>query len=152
VTDGRDDRNAERPIAIPDGGLTSSLPAWMQAKPDWSGREGFTEDIRVVTDRVLPQPETGPIDLAAILSTEDVPAWLQSIALRRDNAQEILEETTELHPVPSSTRDDHPDRDQPVALSNGAQPWWASDRVMAGLLIAVIITLFFVLVTTARLL
>lgn len=140
-----------RQVVIPDGGLGATLPDWMQAKPEWTDREQV-EAAPIVRDRPVPAPDTSPIVLADILTVDDMPGWLRTVAERpvtEDVAAVVASEakpaavafatTTVSEAVESS------------ATPSPAHPWWASDRMMAGLLIAVILTILFVLFTAIRL-
>jgi hypothetical protein len=93
-------------------------------------------------------PDHSSIDLAAILTAEDLPVWLQEIARRSTVDQDGLDATTAT-PV-SVTGSVSPETPaDPLDVSDVVpQPWWASDRIMAGLLIAVALTILFVLITT----
>ena len=137
-----------RPVAIPDGGLGSAVPDWMQAKPEWTGRER-TDKPPVVRERSVPEPDTSPILLADIVTIDDLPDWLRAVANRPDEADDVV-----LVPVEPEPDVDASPVTSPVentGVQGREHPWWASDRVMAGLLIAVIVTIFFVLITAARL-
>ena len=140
----------DRGLAIPDGGLAANgLPEWMQSRPEWATRQP-AEKVTVVTPREIPAPDTSTIDLSVVLATDDLPDWLQQVARRPVSDANKAEEAI----LPAEA----PQRSAPtlegLVVSNDKelvpQPWWASDRVMAGLLIAVALTVLFVLVTTIR--
>lgn len=144
-----------RPVAIPDGGLGAALPDWMQEKPEWSDRDESVVST-LIRDRPVPNPDTSPILLADIVTIDDLPGWLRDVA-RRPAADAPVSADGDV-----ATGQAEPDlTSEPAAPvttftpgrsdTNGSEhPWWASDRAMAGLLIAVIITLFFVLITAVR--
>ena len=142
-----------RPVVIPDGGLAGSLPEWMQVKPEWTARDKG-DDVPIERHRPVPEPDSSPILLADILTVDDLPDWLKAVAGRHDvtSRDARVEPTVEPDVVMlAEVEDDTPGKVSPIALDLGGggrveHPWWASDRVMAGLMIAVIVTLVFVLI------
>lgn len=137
-----------RPVIIPDGGLGSALPEWMQVKPEWAEREDV-RPVATVRHRPIPTPDTSPIVLADILTVDDMPDWLRSVAARPVAADEVTTTTVDSEATPEPVT--VAARTEPLASAVPAHPWWASDRMMAGLLIAVILTILFVLFTAITL-
>ena len=141
-----------RPVVIPDGGLAGSLPEWMQVKPEWTARDKG-DDVPIERHRPVPEPDTSPILLADILTVDDLPDWLKAVAGRQDVTSHDVRVGPEAESVvmPAEAKDGGSVQASPIALDLGDErsiehPWWASDRVMAGLMIAVIVTLVFVLI------
>ncbi len=64
------------PAPIPDGGLSSAMPAWLQQPPAWK-REPVQVPAAV---RTLPPPDASTIDPATLLDIDDLPAWLRNLA------------------------------------------------------------------------
>lgn len=79
----RDDRQVKRadegqPV-IPDGGLSSSMPAWLTERPRWAAAPTKETPPPV---KPLPPPDTSRIELTSILDVTDLPGWLQDVARR----------------------------------------------------------------------
>ena len=140
----------ERSRAIPDGGLAASgLPDWMQERPEWSVRP-VALDVPVVHGRELPAPDVSTINLATILTADDLPVWLRDVARRPSNGNNEPDHSS--HPPDLSAGLARPDVESSLNahVAPGTSPWWTSDRIMAALLIAVVLTILFVLITTVR--
>lgn len=90
---------------IPDGGLSTSMPDWLRAPPAWRGPLEPAAPAKVV-----PEPDTSPIDPGTILTLEDLPVWLQRIAAGR-GADAAPEVTTVSHsraaPPEAREREEH---------------------------------------------
>lgn len=71
------DRSGEQaaPRPIPDGGLGKAMPEWLRRPPAWRNLEP-----KAPPRRPLPPPDTSVIDPATLISVDDLPAWLQTIA------------------------------------------------------------------------
>ncbi len=64
-------------LSIPDGGLSASMPDWLQRPPAWQATT-----TRGTQTRDLPPPDTSVIDPRTMLDIADLPEWLQRIAAR----------------------------------------------------------------------
>lgn len=71
------DRSAgeAEPRPIPDGGLGEAMPDWLRRPPAWRQLEP-----KAPLAKRLPLPDTSVIDLATLVSVEDLPDWLQAVA------------------------------------------------------------------------
>jgi|GEM_PF-1681209 len=178
------DRGDPRPI--PDGGLGSAMPAWLQKPPSWK-RAGTPRP-----ERTIPPPDTSSIDPGTMLDIDDLPQWLRTIAQRESSreapaAEEPLPETssgsgtgprivTSDEPArtpygrivsrPATTHPAHPipiPPDRPPATGEDAnasfvksgsrpQPWWMSDGAIGGLLVAIILTMLYVVLVASGIL
>lgn len=67
------ERGGERPI--PDGGLGEAMPDWLRRPPAWRSLEPGPSPARR-----LPPPDTSVIDPDRLLTVEDLPDWLQTLA------------------------------------------------------------------------
>jgi hypothetical protein len=133
---------------IPDGGLAASgLPEWMQSTPEWVQRAPESGGLEPKV-RDVPVPDHSIIDPVSLLTIDDLPVWLRQVAVRPIG---LGDETAVVTPSVSLP-------EPGIAVPSGSirrtdpatQPWWTSDRVMVGLLIAVVLTILFVLVMTIR--
>jgi hypothetical protein len=122
----------------------------MQTKPEWSAHPA-TPDVPLVTTRSVPAPDTSTIDLTTILTADDLPVWLQDVALRPASPGSERDSPSNSGDVTVETVRSHADSVSHMDANPVTQPWWTSDRIMAGLLIAVVLTILFVLITTIRL-
>jgi hypothetical protein len=52
---------------IPDGGLRTSMPAWLKTAPAWAAH-------------TIPAPDHSPIDPATLVREEDVPKWMRDLS------------------------------------------------------------------------
>lgn len=62
---------------IPDGGLQHAMPEWLRKPPAWKERQPATKARQVDIT-----PDRSEIDPSSLVSVEDLPQWLQEIALR----------------------------------------------------------------------
>lgn len=69
--------SADASPPIPDGGLSASMPEWLQRPPAWRGMT-----VREPERRELPPPDMSVIDPRTMLQIDDLPEWLQRIAAR----------------------------------------------------------------------
>jgi len=151
--------------AIPDGGLGNAMPSWLQQPPAWKQAAAKT------TRRELPLPDETPIDPRTVLEVDDLPEWLQAIARRMAapaNISEPTPDSVEESPAPvavmvkPSVAESVPSRSAPpVAVSSAEpatrpdttprieRPWWTSDRVVGLLLLAVVVTLIYVVLAAS---
>lgn len=74
-----DNREQEAMRPIPDGGLQESMPSWLKRPPAWRNKTLSPEQR---FERTLPEPDTSEIDPTTLVSVDDLPQWLQSIAAR----------------------------------------------------------------------
>lgn len=71
---------------IPDGGLSTSMPAWLKTPPVWAtSSAGHT----------LPPSDHSPIDPASLVREEDVPQWMRTLS-RHMNDRASAAEKAEL--------------------------------------------------------
>jgi hypothetical protein len=108
-------------------------------------------EIAVAKAREVPTPDMSTIDLATVLTADDLPEWLQEVARRPAS----VSRERDIGSISSDAGDREiwtTDRVRPeVQMETSIRPWWAGDRMLAGLLIAIVLTILFVLVTTIRL-
>lgn len=74
----RDDPNQVHApeMRIPDGGLSTSMPSWLNQPPAWKRQPVKVE----APARTLPPPDESIIDPATMLTDDDLPAWLRTMA------------------------------------------------------------------------
>lgn len=84
------DREDERLPTIPDGGLASSMPDWLQRPPAWRTVDD-DEPTDLTHDRsdALPQAETSTIDPRTFLTEDDLPPWLRGLHRPAGLGQEV---------------------------------------------------------------
>lgn len=97
------DQQESPEFVIPDGGLSTSMPAWLLQRPNWATSDtptgnqpvelemsaGIAELVEAtMVVRELPPPDASPIHLADVLTVDDLPDWLRAVADRaeRDRA------------------------------------------------------------------
>lgn len=159
--------------SIPDGGLSETMPAWLQRPPAWRGMT-----VREPERRDLPPPDTSVIDPRTMLDLGDLPLWLQRIAARSGELERV--QTDESEPAASSepAATLEPDPEPPERLAPdapGAAPvqpphdperpppeiafipatrdqrtaWWRSRAALAGLAVFIVfVVVWVVLVAT----
>jgi hypothetical protein len=168
--------------AIPDGGLGSAMPAWLQEPPTWKRVPTAT------SARTIPAPDTTVIDPRTLLDIDDLPGWLQDIARRGAELpapvapvstvpgepesaaalpieRKLREPPGNVHrtlvngpgteavskPVLPGHADDATGwkQIQPSLPRHDPRPWWMSDGVIGGLLVAVILTMLYVILVAS---
>ncbi|HYJ13492.1 MAG TPA: hypothetical protein VEW66_07870 [Thermomicrobiales bacterium] len=150
MTDQPPPSELERSRAIPDGGLAASgLPEWMQERPQWSVRP-VAFDVPVLQARELPAPDVSTIDLATFLTADDLPVWLQDVARRPATGKDETGHSSDSPDLSAGPARPDVESSLNAHVAPGTSPWWTSDRIMAALLIAVVLTILFVLITTVR--
>lgn len=141
--------------SIPDGGLGSSMPEWLQRPPAW---RGIT--VREPRQRDLPPPDTSVIDPRTILEIDDLPVWLQRIAARAADPEATMSDSSHDAEAPEETaRDAAAERPPPVQeqssapipeerpiialhlppTSYGQAHWWRTRAALIGLAVAVLL-------------
>ena len=145
---------------IPDGGLGSTMPAWLLQPPAWKRNQTST------TVRSIPAPDASVIDPRSLLEIDDLPPWLQAIAGRDATVDIESSVGVESDREPSAPSEETPgdivshaqprtstsidSRVAPPAVPESAKrPWWMSDGVIGGLLVAVILTMIYVLLVAS---
>lgn len=159
--DGASPVGQDRARSIPDGGLGSTMPAWLRQPPAWK------RSAPPPVTRTIPPPDTSVIDPRTILDIDDLPTWLQAIAAREVMRGEQISGEQRREVVPDSEREptvltpgapadsvrDSPEgaristeaeRAAPLTARDSTRPWWMSDVIIGGLLVAVILTLLYV--------
>ncbi len=149
---------------IPDGGLGSAMPDWLQQPPAWKRASGHG------ARKAIPDPDTSVIDPRQMIDIDDLPQWLQQIARR---GVESRPETPNL-PAPSSVERSSPlsipeekgiAHEKPVPMhlpeenamveiraSEPPEHWWLSDSVVGALFIAIILTIIYVVLVASNVL
>jgi len=164
--DGASPKGQDQARSIPDGGLGSSMPAWLRQPPAWK------RTATVLAGRSIPPPDTSTIDPRTMLEIDDLPQWLQAVA-RRESGRDAtaaeglslaLEVEPELQPsspniatrgevFPTHPKDSHVAIETrappPVEVTNSTRPWWMSDGAIKALLVAVILTLVYVVLVAS---
>lgn len=72
-------RDDEQLPPIPDGGLASSMPDWLQRPPAWRAVEDEPAELDHDHSDALPQAETSTIDPRTFLTEDDLPPWLRGL-------------------------------------------------------------------------
>ena len=163
--------------AIPDGGLGSAMPEWLQETPSWK-RSPEPPPVRSI-----PAPDTSVIDPRTLIDIDDLPQWLQAVSSREPGkrtptvapadpetpvaiAHEIMPLTVPQEETPVERQelpsDSWPpvrearlpaERPEPVRLmpspSAGRQPWWMSDAALAILFVAIVLTMIYVVLVAS---
>lgn len=118
----------------------------------------------------MPPPDGSVIDPRDLLDIDDLPEWLQAVALRETGQVETNPDAApdtgpraEAEPTAGAPQRDpegtpapsarpYSPLDEPLPLRPPAvapSPWWMSDGVMGGLLVAIILTLIYVLLVAS---
>lgn len=140
---------------IPDGGLGTSMPDWLQRPPAWRGMGD-----RSLEKRDLPPPDTSVIDPRTMLDIGDLPQWLQRIAARAEDSGTTVTGVSEaeVSPPPAPTgpaaTETPPDIAESLSTSiqeqspeivllpaamKQAEAWWRSGAVLKGLAVMAIL-------------
>ena len=164
--DGASPKGQDQARSIPDGGLGSSMPAWLRQPPAWK------RTATVLAGRSIPPPDTSTIDPRTMLEIDDLPQWLQAVARRESGrdatAAQVLSLALEVEPelqpsspniatrgevFPTHPKDSHVAIETrappPVEVTNSTRPWWMSDGAIKALLVAVILTLVYVVLVAS---
>lgn len=162
----------QRPI--PDGGLGSAMPEWLQQTPSWK------RPPEPPAVRSIPAPDASVIDPRQLIDIDDLPQWLRAVSSRdlapapatpvvadqstptrreADTSATPPEHTTALQPAvataPSPPVIESPPTNQhePVRLRPSStaisQPWWMSDAAVALLFVAIILTIIYVVLVAS---
>ncbi len=163
--------------AIPDGGLSSAMPDWLQQTPSWKRPPEPT------SVRSIPAPDTSVIDPRTLIDIDDLPQWLQAVSSREPGKRtptvapadpetpvaivpEIMpltvpQEETPLERLELPSDSWPPMRDvrrpaertEPVRLvpspSAARPPWWMSDAALAILFVAIVLTMIYVILVAS---
>lgn len=169
------DQTAEKPgnpeFAIPDGGLSTSMPAWLLQRPNWATGdsavmpESSEPDVAIepaldpgppeeAPPRELPSPDTSPIQLADVLTVDDLPAWLRAVADRAERDR-VPEGSAEGEPdAPAETSIEVPvvvDESVPtlaaVATAARVDSSGRSQMVIGGVVTAVVLILLYLILS-----
>jgi hypothetical protein len=152
--------------SVPDGGLGTAMPAWLQQPPAWK------RDPIDVPARKIPAPDTSEIDPRTMLDLDDLPRWLQEVARRGaqparlvqpklpevpsdadappagDMDVDVADVVEAMPPVPDTPGVEEPTV-TPLPVTSEVKPWWLSDRAVGALFIAIIITILYVLLAAS---
>jgi hypothetical protein len=144
------------------------MPEWLQQPPAWKRPASAEEE-----PRSLPPPDTSPIDPRTMLALEDLPEWLQAIAARSNASSSPVivgvgsdlrgdDDGSPLVSEPEVAIGTSPVESvvPPPLVANTAthtepdhdRAWWMSDRVMGALLVAVVLTLIYVILVASDIL
>ena len=160
--------------SIPDGGLSSAMPEWLQQTPSWK------RPPELPAARSIPAPDASVIDPRQLIDIDDLPEWLQAVSSRNVEPARVTQKvddlstptrpetvtvatapglTSALEPVvpsalsPSVVDSPPTDRHEPVRLMPSpiatGHPWWMSDAVVAALFVAIILTIIYVILVAS---
>lgn len=162
--------------AIPDGGLGSAMPDWLQQTPSWKRSPEPT------SVRSIPAPDTSVIDPRNLIDVDDLPQWLQAVSSRQPEKPagtvappepetpvtialdimpspvppegtplERLEPPSDSWPPIRETRlpAERPDHVRLTPSPDARQPWWTSDAAVAGLFAAIVLTMIYVILVAS---
>jgi len=147
---------------IPDGGLSSAMPAWLRQPPAWKRADAPRPA------RTSPPPDASVIDIRTMLDVDDLPQWLRAVA-QRDSSQATPGNAIRLHepeaglsdgsgdtltlatPVQAEIQHEPVDaaKTSPVNPRVEIQPWWMSNGAIGGLLVAIILTMVYVVLVAS---
>jgi hypothetical protein len=159
--------------SIPDGGLGAAMPAWLRQPPPWK------QPPVQAGGRSLPEPDTSAIDPATMLDDDDLPQWLRDLAAPTASSTPVSRVTgaaeatampdEPMHPpaishrataiVPDDSNRTFPSvgksapSPEPGPASNQAipkpPPWWMSNLAIGILLIAIVLTMVYVILAAS---
>lgn len=146
------------PRAIPDGGLGEAMPEWLRRPPAWRQLEP-----KAPPPKSLPPPDTSVIDPATLVSVDDLPAWLQTVARAAETLHEptpappasperrVIPRVIEARPPRPAERDDRAVEPAegpavvPLNLDHAARGGFANATIVLGTLLAVALVVIVVL-------
>ena len=160
--------------AIPDGGLGSAMPEWLQQTPSWK------RPPELPAARSIPAPDVSVIDPRQLIDIDDLPEWLQAVSTRTVEPARVTQKVDDLYTptrpetVTVATAPEHTsalqrvvttaalppvvdspptDRREPVRLMPSPtatrHPWWMSDTAVAALFVAILLTIIYVILVAS---
>jgi hypothetical protein len=150
---------------IPDGGLGTAMPDWLQQPPAWKRPSTGTPT------KTIPPPDLSAIDPREMLDLDDLPQWLQQIAHRGPGQERLAREPGALEevespPVPGpaahvqerALESNEPSKSPvpydfvEIRTKRSTTSWWMSDAVVGALFIAIILTIVYVVLMASNVL
>jgi len=167
------DSNAGPQRPIPDGGLGSAMPDWLQETPSWK------RPAEQAPVRSIPDPDTSVIDPRQLIDVDDLPHWLQAVSLRNTGERSETVASTDTGslvnvaekpviplepPVPDQEGSPDPVSEGTDAQSGSgsaalvrlmpspsaaSKPWWMSDVAVGILFVGILLTMMYVILVAS---